>query len=436
MPNEYDTDTFVTPPLPPGPVYLPPGPVYLPPGPVYLPPGPVYLPVPLPSGPVPLPSGPVPLPSGPVPLPSGPVPLHEEYQYLDLVRNILSRGACEPNGRNGATRSIFGHMMRFTLQGGSWPLLTTKRIAWKTCAHELFWFLRGQTDNKILQEKGVHIWDANASREFLDGRGLQHYPEGQLGPIYGFQWRHWNANQGGSVAVALVSNAHEHPKGAPGSFACEATGETTKESRRLFGDISNNGIGVSLRCTPGNLSTSTLRSDVSLESGEYQGIDQLSDVIRQLQDPRPDGGRTSRRLLISAWNPEQIDQMALPPCHVIMQFSVRDNQYLSCALYQRSGDVGLGVPFNVASYSLLTHLLAHHCGLIADEFVHFLGNAHIYEDHVAALTEQIQRRPSYDFPKIRIREDPKAHIEEYDVEDIVFVTPYQHAPTISMNMIA
>ena len=378
MPDEYDTDTFVPPPLPPGPVYLP----------VPLPPGPVYL----------------------------PVPLHEEYQYLDLVRHILSRGAREPNGRNGATRSIFGHMMRFTLQDGSWPLLTTKRIAWKTCAHELFWFLRGQTDNKILQEKGVHIWDANASREFLDGRGLQHYPEGQLGPIYGFQWRHWN------------------------------------------GDISNNGIGVSLRCTPvgdlwsqpwtiedrpwGNLScgkTSTLltsRTDVSLESGEYQGIDQLADVIRQLQDPRPDGGRTSRRLLISAWNPEQIDQMALPPCHVIMQFSVRDNQYLSCALYQRSGDVGLGVPFNVASYSLLTHLLAHHCGLIADEFVHFLGNAHIYEDHVAALTEQIQRRPSYDFPKICIREDPKAHIEEYDVEDIVFVTPYQHAPTISMNMIA
>ena len=376
MPDEYDTDTFVPPPLPPGPVPLPPGPVYL------------------------------------------PVPLHEEYQYLDLVLHILSRGAREPNGRNGATLSIFGHMMRFTLQDGSWPLLTTKRIAWKTCAHELFWFLRGQTDNKILQEKGVHIWDANASREFLDGRGLQHYPEGQLGPIYGFQWRHWNGDssnnesQGGSIygtEVALVSQetvAHERPSGAPGCFA---TGETTKESRRLFG------IG---------------------ESGEYQGIDQLADVIRQLQDPRPDGGRTSRRLLISAWNPEQIDQMALPPCHVIMQFSVRDNQYLSCALYQRSGDVGLGVPFNVASYSLLTHLLAHHCGLIADEFVHFLGNAHIYEDHVAALTEQIQRRPSYDFPKIRIREDPKARIEEYDVEDIVFVTPYQHAPTISMNMIA
>ena len=296
-------------------------------------------------------------------------PVHEELQYLDLVRNILHRGTREPNGRNGATRSIFGHMMRFTLKDGCWPLLTTKRVAWKTCAHELFWFLRGQTDNTILQKKGVHIWDANASREFLDGRGLQHYPEGELGPIYGFQWRHWN------------------------------------------GDISNN------NCI------------------ENQGIDQLAEVIRQLQDPRPDGGRTSRRLLISAWNPEQIDQMALPPCHVIMQFSVRDNQYLSCALYQRSGDVGLGVPFNIASYSLLTHLLAHHCGLIADEFVHFLGNTHIYEDHVDALTEQIRRRPPYDFPKIRICSDPKSHIEEYDVEDIVFVTPYQHAPSISMNMI-
>ena len=363
--------------------------------------------------------------------------LHEEWQYLNLVKNIIEKGHKKGNG-HGATRSIFGHMMRFSLAGGTWPLLTTKRMAWKTCAHELCWFLRGQTDNTILQKKGVHIWDANASREFLDGRGLQHYPEGQLGPIYGFQWRHWNANFDSSMDE---SNTVE----------------------------SNPGGG---------------------------GIDQLADVIRQLRDPRPDGARTSRRLLVTAWNPEQLDQMALPPCHVLMQFSVSDNQYspeamcgveaptklhkvreamcgpqamcgvvaptkwveaptklhkvreamcgveaptkLSCAMYQRSGDVGLGVPFNIASYSLLTHLMAHHCGLVADEFVYFLGDAHIYEDHVDALTMQSQRVPEHEFPTIRIapREgDVRENIEDYEVEDIVFVTPYQHAPAISMNMI-
>jgi len=329
--------------------------------------------------------------------------LHEEWQYLNLVKNIIEKGHKKGND-HGATRSIFGHMMRFSLAGGTWPLLTTKRMAWKTCAHELCWFLRGQTDNTILQKKGVHIWDANASREFLDGRGLQHYPEGQLGPIYGFQWRHWNADFDSSM------------------------------------DESNHGGG---------------------------GIDQLADVIRQLRDPRPDGARTSRRLLVTAWNPEQLDQMALPPCHVLMQFSVNAPPKLhkvreamcgpqamcgvvaptkwveappklSCAMYQRSGDVGLGVPFNIASYSLLTHLMAHHCGLIADEFVYFLGDAHIYEDHVDALTMQSQRVPEHDFPTIRIAPqegDVRENIEDYEVEDIVFVTPYQHAPAISMKMI-
>ena len=313
--------------------------------------------------------------------------LHEEWQYLNLVKNIIEKGSKGHGHGHCATRSIFGHMMRFSLAGGTWPLLTTKRMAWKTCAHELCWFLRGQTDNTILQKKGVHIWDANASRAFLDGRGLQHYPEGQLGPIYGFQWRHWNADFDSSM----------------------------------------------------------------VESNHGGGIDQLADVIRQLRDPRPDGARTSRRLLVTAWNPEQLDQMALPPCHVLMQFSVRDNQCLpqatcgvkappklSCAMYQRSGDVGLGVPFNIASYSLLTHLMAHHCGLVADEFVYFLGDAHIYEDHVDALMIQSQRVPEHEFPTIRISPqegDVRENIEDYEVEDIVFATPYQHAPTISMKMI-
>jgi len=290
----------------------------------------------------------------------------EEYQYLTLIRRILAQPTSTP-GRNGATRTVFGDMMRFSLKDGTWPLLTTKRVAWKTCAHELFWFIRGQTSNHVLNARGVHIWDGNASRAFLDSRGLQHYAEGDLGPIYGFQWRHWNSPYGG--------------------------GE-------------RNG-----------------------------GIDQEADVIRQLRDPRPDGARTSRRLLISAWNPDQLDQMALPPCHVMMQLHLRENRYLSCAMYQRSGDVGLGVPFNIASYSLLTHLLAHHCGLEADELVYFLGNAHIYEEHVAPLEEQLQRFPTYPFPRIRFDGLPRDRIEDYDVEDIQWVTTYQHHPTISMNMV-
>jgi thymidylate synthase len=322
----------------------------------------------------------------------------EEQQYLDLVRAIIEKGAKEPHGRNGATRSLFGHTLRFSLKNGTWPLLTTKRMAWKTCAHELFWFLRGQTDNAILQEKGVHIWDENASREFLDGRGLHHYPEGTLGPIYGFQWRHWNSEyMSGQGSNQGHGQEHRDPSSGQGS---------------------NQGHGQEHR-----------------DPSSGQGIDQLAEVIRQLQDTRLDGGRTSRRLIVTAWNPEQLDQMALPPCHVLMQFSVRDHQYLSCALYQRSGDVGLGVPFNIASYSLLTHLLAHHCGLIADEFIHFLGNAHVYEEHVDALTLQMQRIPEHPFPTIRIAKQTP-NIEEYDIEDVVFVTPYQHASTISMKMIA
>lgn len=291
--------------------------------------------------------------------------IHEETQYLQLVRDIIERGSLEQS-RNGITKTIFGNSMRFSLKDGTLPLLTTKRVAWKTCFHELMWFIRGDTDNSKLQKQNVHIWDANASREFLDSRGLTENAVYDLGPIYGHQWRHFNAPYFGSRA---------NYKG--------------------------------------------------------KGIDQLQYIIDELKTSE---GRTSRRLVISSWNPCQLDEMALPPCHLLAQFHVREQKYLSCALYQRSGDVGLGVPFNIASYSLLTHILAKHCGLEAEDFVYFVGNAHIYENHIDGLSEQITRTP-YAFPKIQINQC-HSNIEEYVVDDIVWETPYQFHPTIKMDMVA
>jgi thymidylate synthase len=289
----------------------------------------------------------------------------EENQYLNLIKDILEKGSVE-KGRNGIVKSLFGYSMRFSLKDGVLPLLTTKRTAWKTCFHELMWFVRGSTNNKDLTDKGVHIWDSNASREFLDSRGLTTNYVNDLGPIYGHQWRHFNAP---------YSDCFADYKGC--------------------------------------------------------GIDQLQQIIDQL---RTEEGRTSRRLIMTAWNPCQLDQMALPPCHVMAQFHVREQKYLSCSLYQRSGDVGLGVPFNIASYSFLTHILAKHCNLIAEDFVYFLGNAHIYESHIPVLEQQILRN-TYPFPRIAINNKHDS-INDYSLEDIVWIQPYQFHETLKMDMVA
>lgn len=238
---------------------------------------------------------------------------HEEDQYLDMIRDILREGSLE-EGRNGYTKSLFGGAMRFSLKNNTIPLLTTKKVAWKTCFRELMWFVRGQTDNKVLQKQKVKIWNVNASREFLDSRGLTHLEENDLGPVYGHQWRHFNAK---------YTTCHE--------------------------DYTN------------------------------KGVDQLGNIIKMLKDPST---RTSRRMVMSAWNPCQLDEMALPPCHVLTQFHVTNGKELSCSLYQRSCDIGLGVPFNIASYSFLTHLIAKHCDLVPKDFVYFMGNVHIYDDHL------------------------------------------------------
>ncbi len=292
---------------------------------------------------------------------------HEEQQYLNLIKNILENGTWE-EGRNGKTKSIFGNMMRFSLKDGKIPILTTKKTAWKTCLKELLWFIRGDTDNKLLQEQGVHIWDGNTTREFLDSRGLTDYREGLIGPGYGFQWRHFG------------------------------------------GDYDSSAAGVK-------------------EDGK-PGVDQLQQIIDALKDPAQ---RTSRRLIMTAWNPQQLDQMALPPCHILCQFNVHDGNKLSCSMYQRSNDFFLGIPFNIASYSMLTHLLAKHCGLEAYEFVHFMGNCHIYENAVDACKLQITRQP-FPFPTISIKE-VRENINEYEINDFILEN-YQSHEAIKVAMVA
>jgi len=273
---------------------------------------------------------------------------HDENQYLYLIQDILTHGSME-NGRNGNALTVFGSAMSFSLENNTLPLLTTKKVAWKTCLKELLWFIAGKTDNELLQRENVKIWNDNASREFLDSRNLQHLEENDLGPVYGHQWRHFNMPY-----------------------------KTSKE--RYYNTNKN--------------------------------MDQLQYIIDCLKNPET---RNSRRLVMSAWNPCQLDEMALPPCHILAQFNVIDGKYLSCSMYQRSGDVGLGVPFNIASYSILTQLIAHHCGLEAKEFVYYLGNCHIYDDHIEQLNLQNSRIP-YVFPKIKIK-NIYEKIEEYGIDD-------------------
>jgi thymidylate synthase len=289
--------------------------------------------------------------------------MHQEQQYLDLIKNILDNGTWE-EGRNGRTKSVFGSSMRFDLTNGQIPILTTKKTAWKTCLKELLWFIRGETDNKLLQDQGVHIWDGNTTREFLDSRGLN-YREGLIGPGYGFQWRNFNA-------------PYDQETGSP----------------------------------------------------MEKGVDQLQQIIDALKDPAQ---RTSRRLVMSAWNPCQLNEMALPPCHILCQFNVHDGNKLSCCMFQRSNDEACGTTLNIASYSFLTHLLAKHCGLVAHEFVYFKGNCHIYEEHIEGLKLQITRKP-FPFPTVSIKQ-VRENINDYTIDDFVLEN-YQHHEPIKFQMVA
>jgi thymidylate synthase len=231
--------------------------------------------------------------------------------YLDLLRQVRRHGAWKDDRTGTGTRSLFGHQLRFDLRDGL-PLLTTKRVHFKSVLHELLWFVAGSTNVAYLRENGVRIWDAWADED------------GELGPIYGYQWRSWPAPDGGK-------------------------------------------------------------------------IDQLAGVVERIRrEP------TSRRLVVSAWNPADLERMALPPCHVLFQFYVADGR-LSCQLYQRSADVFLGLPFNVASYSILTMMVAQVTGLEPGDFVHALGDVHLYANHFEQADEQLSRAPR---PLPRLNLDP------------------------------
>ena len=286
---------------------------------------------------------------------------HEEEQYLELIKDLFENSSIE-NGRNGNTFCAIGSAMYFSLENNKIPILTTKKVAMKTCLKELLWFIKGQTNNKLLKEQKVHIWDLNGTKEFLESRGLS-YEEDDLGPVYGHQWRFFNSP---------YSSCHEN--------------YTNK------------------------------------------GIDQLEKVIQDLKNPET---RSSRRHVISAWNPCQLDEMALPPCHVLFQFHVTHGNKLSCSLYQRSGDVGLGVPFNIMSYAAFTILIAKHCDLEPYEFIYYLGNTHIYKEHEEALRKQITREP-YPFPTMQIREK-RQNINDYVLDDFE-IKDYQYHESIKMNM--
>lgn len=285
---------------------------------------------------------------------------HEEMQYINLIKDILDHGVKRGDRTGTGTLSKFGAQMRFSLRNGTFPLLTTKRVFWRGLAEELFWFISGSTDANVLKAKRVHIWDANGSREFLDSRGLKHREVGDLGPVYGFQWRHFGAEYRGKDA--------------------DYTGK---------------------------------------------GVDQLAKVIHTIKT-----NPNCRRIIMSAWNPNALDEMALPPCHLMAQFYVANGE-LSCQMYQRSADMGLGVPFNIASYALLTCLIAHCCDLKAGEFVHVIGDAHVYLNHIDPLKLQITREPR-PFPKLSITSTSK-DIDSLSFSDLK-IEGYNPHKSIKMKM--
>lgn len=278
-------------------------------------------------------------------------------QYHEMLSHILINGRARGDRTGTGTVSVFGYQMRFDLNDG-FPLLTTKKIFTKGIIHELLWFLKGETNIKYLTDNGVHIWDDWADED------------GELGPVYGSQWRNWEGPAECKMGPLEVDN--------------------------------------------GNLS-------VEMSFGPGIKIDQIAELIENIKkDPY------SRRHIISSWSVAQVDEMKLPPCHCLFQFYVQDGK-LSCQLYQRSADSFLGVPFNIASYALLTHMIAQQCDLGVGEFIHTFGDLHIYSNHFDQVNEQLSRafRP---LPTLKLNRKPDS-IDDYKFEDFE-ILDYDPHPTI------
>lgn len=271
--------------------------------------------------------------------------------YCKLVGQVLKHGFDRQDRTGVGTRSLFGQSMKYDLTQGRVPVLTCKSVPWKLVIHELLWYISGSTSVKDLHKVGIHYWDANTSREFLDSRGLTDYPEGELGPGYGSQWRSWGG----------------------------------------------------------------------------RGLDQLQEVVGLLrEDP------TSRRIILTAWNVQDLPKMALPPCHCFCQFLVDHRQQLHCILYQRSADLALGVPFNILCYSVLVHMLCHLVpSLKPGSLTHCMGDAHLYQNHLATTKAMLSQPPKM-WPTLHITGNPET-IDSFSIDNFI-LEGYQRGPNFKFEM--
>ncbi len=288
---------------------------------------------------------------------------HEEYKYLHLLEDIMENGIVKGDRTGVGTKSIFGTQLKFDLSK-SFPILTTKKVFWKGVVEELLWFIRGEHDSSKLEEKGVKIWVGNTTREFLDKKGMTEFPEKSIGLGYGVQWRSWGAEY----------NQY------------------------------------------------TIENKKHLEIYKNTGVDQLANIINTLKTNPND-----RRMIVSAWNVADIDNMALPPCHVLQQYYV-ENGKLHLCWFQRSNDVFLGSAFNISSYALLTCLIAKITNLEPGSITYAMGDTHIYLNHIEQCKEQISRTP-YAFPTLNIKKDIKTleDIENLSLADLELVGYNSHA---------
>jgi thymidylate synthase len=293
----------------------------------------------------------------------------EEMQYLRLLGKIITDGSKREDRTGVGTQGVFGTQLRFSLENNVVPMITTKKMFVKGVVEELLFFLRGETDTKKLEDKGVNIWKGNTSRKYLDKHNLHHLPEGDMGKGYGFQWRNFGAKE-----MWIGSDSYED-----------------------------------------------IRYKIS-------GVDQLDKVIEALKT-----NPTDRRIIMSAWNPQQLPEMALPPCHMMVQFYV-DNGKLSSQFYMRSVDTFLGLPFNILSYAILTRIIAQAVGMETKELIFVGGDTHVYSNHINQVVEQISREP-YPFPTMKITKQISSvkDIESLELSDFVF-EGYQSHPSIKAEM--